>query len=52
MLNFKHSTLIDAPLEVVWSFHERPDILALLTPPWQPIQVVRREGGLEVGAIT
>lgn len=52
MLNFKHSTLIDAPLEVVWGFHERPDILDLLTPPWQPIQVVRREGGLEVGAIT
>jgi ligand-binding SRPBCC domain-containing protein len=52
MLNFQHSTLIDAPVEVVWGFHERPDILELLTPPWQPIQVVRREGGLEVGAVS
>jgi ligand-binding SRPBCC domain-containing protein len=52
MLNFKRSTLIDAPVEVVWGFHERPDILDLLAPPWQPIQVVRREGGLEVGAIS
>lgn len=52
MQNFQRSTLIDAPVEVVWDFHERPDILQLLTPPWQPIEVVRREGGLEVGAIS
>ncbi|BAZ48173.1 cyclase [Nostoc ellipsosporum NOK] len=52
MLHFTHSSIINAPLEVVWKFHERPDILQLLNPPWQPVQVVRREGGLEVGAIT
>ncbi|PHJ57845.1 cyclase [Nostoc linckia z18] len=52
MLHFKHSSVINAPPEVVWKFHERPDILKLLTPPWQPVQVVRRDGGLDVGAIT
>ncbi|MBW4673315.1 MAG: cyclase [Desmonostoc geniculatum HA4340-LM1] len=52
MLHFKHSSVINAPAEVVWKFHERPDILQLLTPPWQPLQVVRRDGGLDVGAIT
>ena len=52
MLHFTHSSIIDAPVEVVWKFHERPDILQLLTPPWQPVQVVRREGGLDEGAIT
>ncbi|QLE54797.1 SRPBCC family protein [Nostoc sp. TCL26-01] len=52
MLHFQHSSIINAPPEVVWKFHERQDILQLLTPPWQPVQVVRREGGLEVGAIT
>lgn len=52
MLQFQHSSLINAPAEVVWQFHERPDILQMLTPPWQPVQVIRREGGLEVGAIT
>jgi ligand-binding SRPBCC domain-containing protein len=52
MLHFHHSSVIDAPVEVVWEFHERPDILKLLTPPWQPMEVVRREGGLGVGAIT
>ncbi|MEH2363692.1 SRPBCC family protein [Nostoc sp.] len=52
MLQFKHSSVINAPPEVVWKFHERSDILQLLNPPWQPVQVVRREGGLNVGAIT
>lgn len=52
MLNFKYSSLIDAPVKTVWEFHERPDILELLTPPWQPVSIVRREGGLDVGAIS
>ncbi|MDB9482186.1 cyclase, partial [Dolichospermum circinale CS-537/05] len=38
MLHFKHSSIINAPVEVVWKFHERPDIIQLLTPPWQPVQ--------------
>ncbi|MEH1950250.1 MAG: cyclase, partial [Nostoc sp.] len=27
MLHFKHSSIINASPEVVWKFHERPDIL-------------------------
>lgn len=50
MLYFNQSSRIDAPVEAVWEFHERLDILEILTPPWQPIQVKRRQGGLEVGA--
>lgn len=52
MLTFQRSILINSPIEKVWQFHERADILELLTPPWQPVQIVRREGGLDVGAIT
>ena len=52
MLNFQYSSLIDAPVETVWQFHERPDILDLLTPPWQPVKVIRREGGLGIGAVS
>ena len=52
MLYFEHSSVINAPVEVVWHFHERNDILQLLTPPWQPVEIMRREGGLEVGAIS
>lgn len=50
MLKFEHSSLINAPVAVVWHFHERDDILQILTPPWQPIQIIRRQGKLEVGA--
>jgi ligand-binding SRPBCC domain-containing protein len=52
MLQFNYSSVINAPIEIVWQFHEQPDILQLLTPPWQPVEVIRREGGLDVGAIT
>ncbi len=52
MLNFQYSSLINAPVEVVWQFHEQQDILDILTPPWQPVKVIRREGGLGVGAIS
>ncbi|QIZ70203.1 SRPBCC family protein [Oxynema aestuarii] len=52
MLHFEYSSLINAPVETVWKFHERPDILDILTPPWQPVRVVRRDRGLEVGSIS
>ncbi|MDY7016458.1 MAG: SRPBCC family protein, partial [Cyanobacteriota bacterium] len=52
MLHFRYSSAIDAPVETVWAFHERPDILQILTPPWQPVRVVRREGGLNLGAVS
>lgn len=52
MLHFQYTSLIDAPVETVWNFHERPDILQILTPPWQPVQIIRRQGGLEVGAVS
>lgn len=50
MLKFQYSSVINAPVEKVWQFHEREDILQILTPPWQPVKVIRREGGLKVGA--
>ncbi len=52
MLQFQYSSLINAPVEQVWDFHDRPDILQQLTPPWQPVKVVRRVGGLGVGAVS
>lgn len=52
MLTFEYSSLIKAPVEKVWQFHEQPDALQLLTPPWQPVKIIRREGSLEIGAIS
>ncbi|RMF22725.1 MAG: cyclase [Cyanobacteria bacterium J083] len=52
MKTFKYSSLINADVRTVWQFHERDDILDILTPPWQPVKVIRREGGLAAGAIS
>lgn len=52
MLHFEKTSVIHASPEAVWRFHERPDSLQILTPPWQPVQIVRREGGLGIGAIS
>lgn len=52
MRYFEYSSLINAPVDVVWQFHTQPDTLQQLTPPWQPVEIVRREGGLEIGAIS
>jgi ligand-binding SRPBCC domain-containing protein len=52
MLHFQKSSLVDASIKTVWEFYEQSDILQILTPPWQPVEIVRREGGLEVGALS
>ncbi len=52
MIQFTRSVTIQAPASIVWRFHERPDVLDILTPPWQPVEVLRREGGLGPGAET
>lgn len=50
MVTFTYSSLIPAPLDAVWAFHERPDAIQLLTPPETPLVVESRSGGLETGA--
>jgi ligand-binding SRPBCC domain-containing protein len=40
---------VDAPVEALWAFHERPDVLQLLQPPWERAEVVKPPRSLEVG---
>jgi ligand-binding SRPBCC domain-containing protein len=47
---FVRSVVVDAPAGVVFAFHEREDALALLSPPFPPVRVVSREGGIRPGA--
>lgn len=47
---FVKSVLIDAPRDVVFGFHERDDALSLLSPPFPPLRVLSRSGGLKTGA--
>jgi ligand-binding SRPBCC domain-containing protein len=51
MLRFEYSSWIDAPVAAVFGFHERPDALELLTPPWPPVTVLRRPASLACGSI-
>jgi len=44
------SVVIDAPVSVVFGFHEREDALALLSPAFPPVRMVSRTSGIEAGA--
>lgn len=47
---FVRRTRIPAPAGEVFRWHARPGALERLTPPWEPIEVVERTGGIEDGA--
>ena len=49
---FKKRVLIDAPHSEVFAWHERDGVLQRLSPPWEPIRIIRREGGIRDGATT
>ena len=44
-------TLIQAPQDVVFGFHERPDALPLLIPPWEKVTVEVPPKSLEKGTL-
>ena len=50
MPDFVKSIVIQAPVETVFGFHEREDALPLLSPPFPPMRVVGKTGGMEIGA--
>jgi len=41
---------IKAPVEEVFRWHSRPGALERLSPPWDPVHVIERKGGIENGA--
>jgi len=47
---FVKSILIDASVRDVFGFHERDDALALLSPPFPPVRIISRVGGIQTGA--
>lgn len=50
MPQFVYSSVIQAPVERVFAFHEEPDGLPRLLPPGGQVRLVSREGGLAPGA--
>lgn len=47
---FSRQSVIRASPERVFGFHERPDALRRLTPPWEPTRVVQAAADLRVGS--
>jgi uncharacterized protein (TIGR01777 family) len=43
------SNIIDAPIDEVFSWHERPGAIRRLSPPWQPVRVEREAASLRDG---
>ena len=50
MPRFSRRSRIDAPASDVFAWHARPGAFERLTPPWEPVRVVERSGGIESGA--
>ncbi len=49
---FRKYSLINAPVNEVFAWHERDGALERLSPPWDPIRVIERKGGIKNGATT
>lgn len=49
-MQFTKESVIHAAPERVWAFHELPDALERLTPPWERVRVVEKAQGLQVGS--
>jgi ligand-binding SRPBCC domain-containing protein len=49
-MNFVKESLLRARPERVFAFHELPDALARLTPPWEKTRVVQAAPDLRVGS--
>jgi ligand-binding SRPBCC domain-containing protein len=48
---FVSSVVVQAPVETVFGFHEREDALRLLSPPFPPMRVIRKTGGIGPGSV-
>ena len=51
-MNFVKESVIEATPERVFAFHELPDALARLTPPWESARIVQAAPSLRAGART
>jgi hypothetical protein len=49
-MNFVKESLIEAEPERVFAFHELPDALQRLTPPWEKARVIEPARDLQVGS--
>lgn len=48
-MRFVKESMINAAPERVWAFHELPDALERLLPPWEKARVIKKAHSLQVG---
>ena len=48
-MGLTYSSVVDATLDEVFSWHTRPGAITRLTPPWRPVRVLREAGSLRDG---
>ena len=48
-MGLTYSSVVDAGRDEVFSWHTRPGAITRLTPPWQPVRVLREAGSLRDG---
>jgi uncharacterized protein (TIGR01777 family) len=46
---FRKRSRIEAPAEELFNWHGRPGAFERLSPPWDPVQIVERVGGMQDG---
>jgi len=51
-MGLTYSSVVDAGRDEVFSWHGRPGAITRLTPPWQPVTVLREAGSLRDGRAT
>jgi ligand-binding SRPBCC domain-containing protein len=49
-LRFVKESRIAAPIARVFAFHESPDALARLTPPWEKVEIEESSGSIRPGS--
>ncbi len=49
-MQFVKESLIKASPERVFAFHEQPDVLKILIPPWESARVIKAAGIADVGS--
>lgn len=48
-MSITHTAVVNAPLDEVFAWHERPGALRRLLPPWQPMRAIREADSLADG---
>ena len=48
--SIEHTTEIKSDISTAFEWHEREGALFRLSPPWEKISLVSRDGGIEAGA--